>query len=200
MIAFTGIGKDFVPYSGRLLAEARCGVAGVRYYDTSIKGVIDVGAEKTRVVKYDAKGRIVDFASNDKCAAGTGIFLDAVSSVLQIEPWDSEALQKVEQGEISISSTCAVFAESEVISLIHSGTNRYDLWMAVNTSVASRVYVLINRLSLDSGIAMIGGVAKNPVLTYYLEKMLGCKLLVPPDPEFVTALGAAIIAQELDKC
>ena len=195
-IASTGIGKDFVSYSGKLLAEARCGVAGVRFYYPSIKGVIDIGAERTRVAKCNAKGRMVDFESNDKCASGTGIFLDTMSSLLQIRPWDSEALHKVEQGEINISSTCAVFAESEVISLIHKGMSRFDIWMAISTSVASKVYVLVNRLSLDSDIAIIGGVAKNPVFIFCLENMLGCKLLIPPDPEFITALGAAIIAAE----
>jgi benzoyl-CoA reductase subunit D len=197
-IAFTGIGKDFAPYPGSKIAEGKCGVAGARFFNVKIGGVVDIGAESSRVAKCDDKGRVVGFTSNDRCAAGTGIFLDTMSKLLKIENSDAQALEKVEN-KVEITATCVVFAESEVVSMIHKGVNRYDLWMGINRSVASRVYTLINKLRLEGQIAIIGGVARNPVLIHCLKEMTGDRLFIPDAPEFANALGVAILAKEADR-
>lgn len=193
-IGCTGVGKNYVPYTNKLIAEARCSVAGVRFFKPMAEAVIDIGAESCRVTKFDAKGRIIDFASNDKCAAGTGIFLDTMAGVLHIEPGESDTLHRVTH-EVDVTSTCVVFAESEVVSLIHKGVDRFDIWRGINYSMASRVCSSVKRLYLGRSIAIIGGVARNPSFIFCLEKRLGSKVFVLPTPQFVNALGAAIIAK-----
>lgn len=194
-ISFTGVGKNYAPYAGKQLAEGKCSIAGARFLNTQITGVVDIGAESSRVTKCDSAGRVVGYAVNDKCAAGTGIFLDTMSKLLKIDLTDSKALDKVEN-KIDITSTCVVFAESEVVSLIHKGVNRFDLWMGINRSVANRVCTLVNKLRLDGITAVIGGVARNPVFVFCLREMLGNKLFVPDDPELTNAMGASILAKE----
>ena len=197
-IISTGVGRNHVSDASKSEAEGRCSVAGVRHLFPSVRGLLDVGAESSRALKFDNSGRVVGFASNDKCASGTGIFLDTMSKLLQIRPDDLEALQKAEQ-KVNITSTCVVFAESEVVSLIHKGVNRFDLWMAINSSVASKAYALVGKLRLDGEVAIIGGVAKNQVFIHCLRDLLGERVLVPESPEFVNALGAAIIGRESAK-
>lgn len=192
----TGVGKNRVPCTtGKPAAEARCDVAGARFYSQSVRGVINVGAETSRVVKCDPKGSILDFATNDKCAAGTGVFLGAMAKLLRITP---EEMAEVHEGsqENAITSTCVVFAESEVVSLIHKGNvDRLGIWREISYSIAKRIYSLVTKLRIEGEIVLIGGVAKNLDFVDSLEEMLGYKLLVPPNPELVCALGAAIIAQ-----
>lgn len=195
-IVSTGVGRSYVPYPTKPAAEVRCNIVGSRFLYPSARGVIDVGAENSRVVKCDLKGNIVDFATNDKCAAGTGVFLDAMAKVLQIEPREMQKVHQTEQG-ISITSTCVVFAESEVVSLIHKGgVNRFSLWRGISSSIASRVYSLVTKLRMEGEIVVIGGVASNLDFIISLEEMIGGKLLVPPHPQTVGALGAAILAQK----
>ena len=194
-IVSTGIGKSHVPHPTKSAAEARSDMVGSRFLYPSVRGVINVGAENSRVLKCDPKGNIVDFATNDKCAAGTGVFLDAMAKVLQIESGEVEKVHQTEQ-EISITSTCVVFAESEVVSLIHKGNvDRFGIWKGISDSIASRVYSLVTKLRIEGEIVVIGGVAKNLDFITSLEKMIGSELLVPPHPQIVGALGAAIIAQ-----
>ena len=195
-ILSTGVGKNRIPCTtGKPAAEARCDVVGARFYSQSARGVINVGAETSRVVKCDLKGSILDFATNDKCAAGTGVFLGAMAKLLQVTP---EEMAKVHEGsqENAITSTCVVFAESEVVSLIHKGNvDRLGIWREISYSIAKRVYSLVTKLRIEGEIVLIGGVAKDLDFVDSLEGMLGYKLLVPPNPELVCALGAAIIAQ-----
>ncbi len=196
-IVSTGIGKSHVPYPTKLAAEARCDIVGTRFLYPLVGGVIDVGADNSWVVKCDLKGNIVDFATNDKCAAGTGVFLDAMAKVLQMEPIELGKVHQTEQ-ESSITSTCVVFAESEVVSLIHKGSvDRFGIWKGISNSIASRIYSLVAKLRIEGEIVVIGGVARNLDFVTSLEEMVGSKLLVPPNPQIVGALGAAIIAQGL---
>lgn len=195
-IVSTGVGRSYVPYSTKPAAEVRCNIVGSRFLYPSARGVVDVGAENTRVVKCDLKGNIVDFVTNDKCAAGTGVFLDAMAKVLQIEAREMQKVHQTEQ-DVSITSTCVVFAESEVVSLIHKGgVNRFSLWRGISSSIASRVYSLVTKLRMEGEIVVIGGVASNLDFIISLEEMIGGKLLVPPHPQAVGALGAAILAQK----
>ena len=194
-IVSTGIGKGYTPYPTKQVAELRCDTVGSRFLYPSVRGVIDIGAESCQVAKCDLRGNVVDFAVNDKCAGGTGIFLDTMAKVLQITPKEMEETYQTEE-EVSITSTCAVFAESEVVSLIHKGgVSRFGIWRGINKSIANRTYSLVAKLGIEGQIAVIGGVSRNPDFIASLEKMIGSKLLVPPQPQIVGALGAAIVAQ-----
>ena len=135
----TGVGKSEIPYPVTTATELRCDVMGAIFLQPSIRGVVDIGAESCRAMKCNQKGNVVDFALNDKCASGTGIFLDTMAKALGITIDELKELPQVEQ-EISITSTCAVFAESEVVSLVHKGVNRFDIWRGVNKSIANRIF------------------------------------------------------------
>jgi len=194
-IVATGVGKNHVPYPAKTAAEIRCDTAGAIFLHPSVKGLIDLGADNCRVVKCGPKGNVVDFALNDRCAAGTGIFLDAMAKILQITPKELRDRHKVEH-QINIVSTCVVFAESEVVSQIHKGdVNRFSLWKAINNSLAKRIHNLIARLHIIGETVIIGGHARNADLIACLEEIMGSKLLVPSNPQIVCALGAAIIAR-----
>jgi len=194
-IVATGVGKSYVPYSTKSAAEIRCDTVGSMFLYPSVKGIIDLGADNCRVVKCGPKGNVVDFALNDRCAAGTGIFLDAMAKILQITPKELRERHKVEP-QINITSTCVVFAESEVVSQIHKGdVNRFSLWKAINNSLAKRIHNLIARLHIIGETVIIGGHARNADLIACLEEIMGSKLLVPSNPQIVCALGAAIIAR-----
>jgi len=195
-IVSTGVGKNYVPYSTKRAAEIRCDMLGSRFLFPSVRGVIDVGAENSRVLKCDPKGKILDLATNDKCAAGSGVFLDAMTEILHLG-FDEIQKDHQEEPDINITSTCAVFAESEVISLVHKGgVNRFGLWRGILNSVARRVYSLVTKLHIGGDIVAIGGVAQIPDFIASLEEMIGRKLFVPSHPQVVGALGAALIAQK----
>jgi predicted CoA-substrate-specific enzyme activase len=194
-VAFTGVGRNLASVSGVALPDAKSGVAGIRFYNTELSGLIDVGAENAKVVKTDQNGRLIGIVSNDKCASGTGIFLDTMAKLLKIEK--QEKYLNVETGDkVEILSPCVVFAESEVVSLIHKGANRFTLWLAINRSVANKVGTLVNKLRLEGTVGMIGGVARNPTFVDCMRDAIGDRIYIPPDPEFVNALGAAILVRE----
>ncbi|MGA2368858.1 MAG: acyl-CoA dehydratase activase, partial [Dehalococcoidia bacterium] len=173
-------------------------IAGARYYFPLVQGVIDIGAESSKAMKCAANGKIVDFAANDKCAGGAGIFLDTMSLLLQIDADDPKSMDMITE-QINITSTCVVFAESEVVTLIHKGMNRFDIWRGINESIAERAFSLAARIRASGKVALIGGIAKNPVFVSCFEKMSGYKLLIPTNAQFVNALGAAIYARESKK-
>ncbi|MDY7018743.1 MAG: acyl-CoA dehydratase activase, partial [Chloroflexota bacterium] len=176
-IVSTGIGKSEIPYPAEMATELRCDVIGSIFLQPSIRGVVDIGAESCRAIKCNQKGNVVDFALNDKCASGTGIFLDTMAKALRITVDELKELPQVEQ-EVSVTSTCAVFAESEVVSLVHKGVNRFDIWRGVNKSIANRIFALVSRLRIEGDIGIIGGVARNQGVITLLQQMLGDKLIV----------------------
>lgn len=194
-IVATGVGKGHVPYPTKSAAEIQCDMVGTKFLYPSVRGIIDLGAENCRVVKCGPKGNVVDFALNEMCAAGTGIFLDAMAKILQITPTEMREKHNNEH-RINIASTCVVFAESEVVSQIHKGdVDRLSLWKAINNSLAKKIHNLVARLHISGGTVMIGGHARNADLIACLEEMMRSKLHVPSQPQMVSALGAAIIAK-----
>lgn len=192
----TGVGRDCVPWCQGRPTEMSCHLAGVRYWMDSVKTVIDLGAEGIKVSKGDSEGRLRGFVLNDRCGAGTGIFLETVADMLGI------ALEAMGEGEltcnqaISLTTTCAVFAESELVGYIHKGVPREAIISGVLDSVAARIASLAKSIGLERDLAATGGVSKNKALIHLLERKLGVPILVPPEPELVGALGAALLASD----
>ncbi len=197
----TGMGGKAISFS-RPKAITTCLARGASFLLPSARMVIDMGAESTTVVKLNERGRVTDWANHDKCAAGTGLFLQQMAKLLQIPLEEMARLSLNASASADITSTCAVFAESEVISHIHRDppTPKEEIVAGIYSSVISRIIALGKRLGIAKDIAVAGGVALNIGVVTTLEKELGFPVLVPESPQLLAAVGAAIIAREnIDK-
>ncbi|MBN1188252.1 MAG: 2-hydroxyglutaryl-CoA dehydratase [Dehalococcoidales bacterium] len=197
-VVSTGIGGKSVAFSQQQKAMTTCLARGVHILFPTARMIIDLGAETSTVLKINERGRVTDWAGQDKCAAGTGMFLQAMSKVMQVklEEMDDYSLRAGKKADIT--GTCAVFAESEVISHIHRvpPTPKEEIIAGIHASMVSRVMGLLKRLGIEKDVALVGGVARNRGLVDILEKELGFKVFVPDAPETVGALGAAVLAKE----
>jgi len=193
-VVATGYGRFRVSFADAEFTEITCHAKGAFFYFPGIRTVIDIGGQDAKVIALDEEGRVVDFVMNDKCAAGTGRFLEVMAQALEmdLEEMAEEAASATEG--VSITSMCTVFAESEVISLIADGVERKKITRGIHMSIAKRILGMAKRLSVKKEVAFTGGVAKNKGMIKALEELLGDKLRIPPDPQLVGALGAALIA------
>jgi predicted CoA-substrate-specific enzyme activase len=137
---------------------------------------------------------VAEFAKNDKCASGTGIFLDAIGKVMDVPVEEMGPLSLTSRSEVEITSTCVVFAESEVVSQVARQTPREDILRGIHRSIATRIRGTANRVGLGAGSAAIGGLARNVGIVRCLEELMGETILIPDEPQMVTALGAALMA------
>ena len=195
----TGYGRNRVADRHKAVTEITCHARGIRALNPKVGLLIDIGGQDSKVVLMGKSGKVLDFAMNDKCAAGTGRFLEAMARVLDLEIADTVDLDQGAAGELNISSTCTVFAESEVVSLVARGEAIAEIVSGLNRSVASRTLSLLRRVCSapqEVGTAMSGGVARNSGVVRALELALASEIFVPEDPDIVGALGAALIARE----
>jgi predicted CoA-substrate-specific enzyme activase len=162
-----------------------------------IRSVIDIGGQDSKVILLDETGRVKDFAMNDKCAAGTGRFLEVMARALEVEISDFGSLSLSADRPASISSLCTVFAESEVISLISKGESRKNIIAGIHESICVRVLAMANRIGIKSPVMMTGGVAKNIGVVRAFEKAIGSPIEVSDYAQVNGAIGAALLAQDL---
>ncbi len=198
-IISTGIGKKEVEGATGQATEIVCDARGVGYFFDSVGMAVDMGAESSRAIRCDPAGNVVEFALNDKCAAGTGIFLDSMAKALRVPVDKMGALSLKSTQEVNITAMCVVFAESEVVSQIHKKMPREDIINGINKSIATRVYGMMNRVGVDSAVVAVGGLANNEGVVGWLEKLTGVTVKVPKHPEFVGAVGAALLAAEKER-
>lgn len=199
-IVGTGYGRISLDIFDRTVTELTCHAMGVRYLNPDVKGVIDIGGQDSKVIKLKPDGSIMDFVLNDRCAAGTGHFLEVMAKALK---QDIEAFGDLyaKSGKPStINSTCTVFAESEVISLVAKGESKTDIAAGLHQSIAKRIGNMVKRLGLKENIAFVGGVAKNSGMRKALEDYLDIKFItISQDPQITGALGAAVMAKEISE-
>jgi len=197
-IVSTGVGGKAVTFSQQQKAITTCLARGVHMLLPNARTIVDLGAETSTILKINDRGRVTDWAGQDKCAAGTGMFLQAMAKVMQVKLDEMAEYSMRAKNRADISGTCAVFAESEVISHIHRvpPTPKEDIIAGIHASMVSRMMGLLKRLGVEREVAVVGGVARNKGLIDIMEKELGFKVLVPENPEIVAALGAAILAKE----
>ncbi|HDH97061.1 MAG TPA: 2-hydroxyglutaryl-CoA dehydratase, partial [Proteobacteria bacterium] len=192
----TGYGRISVPFAEATVTEITCHAKGAHKVLAGVRTVIDIGGQDSKAIALDGHGRVIDFAMNDKCAAGTGRFLEVMAKALEVPLEEMAALAMNHKKEIKVSSTCTVFAESEVISLLAEGHDTGDILWGVIRSIASRIAALAQRVGLREPVMLSGGVAKNEAVKLALEDIFGVGIFVPPDPQIIGALGAALIAKE----
>jgi predicted CoA-substrate-specific enzyme activase len=195
-IVGTGYGSKMVQLEvgGSVISEITCHAKGAKYLFPRCKGVIDVGGQDSKAIKLDEEGRVVGFEINDKCAAGTGRFLEVMSKVLDIDINQLEEVYLKTEKKASITNTCTVFAQTEVISLISQGVPKEEIAAGLIEAFASRVASLAKIVGITRDVVASGGVAKNMGFVKALEHKLGCEIWVPEEPIIVGALGAALLA------
>lgn len=195
-IVSTGYGRVSIPFADTNVTEISCHGKGAHYLNPNVRTILDIGGQDSKAIKLNAAGEVVDFVMNDKCAAGTGRFLEMMARTLEISIDELGPLSLNWKEDIDISSMCSVFAESEVISLIAQNKETADIAHGLHKSIAGKSLSLLKRVGLESQIMMTGGVAKNIGVIKTLEERLGEKLFVYEEPEIVGALGAALFALE----
>jgi len=192
--AATGAGRAAAPGQPLEVTEVTAAAIGALHLEQAARTVLDVGAEEGRAIKTSGEGRVLDFAINEKCAAGAGAFTESMARALETP---------VEQiGELSLQSTraipmnaqCAVFAESEVVSLLHAKTPKADIARAVHDAIANRIVSMARKVGINQEVVVIGGMARNVGFIDSIERELETKVKVPEEPDFVSALGAALHA------
>jgi predicted CoA-substrate-specific enzyme activase len=196
-VVATGYGRKSCPMADKTYTEIMCHAAGARYLNQDVKGIIDIGGQDSKVILLDAEGRVANFVMNDKCAAGTGRFLEVMARALDVDLDAFGALSLRAQNPSKISSLCTVFAESEVISLIAKGEKRENIIAGIHESISSRVLAMAKRVGLSGLIMMTGGVAKNIGVVRAFETALGQPVAVSEYAQVNGAIGAACLARNL---
>ena len=195
-IVATGVGRADVPFDvADHVTGVTCDAKGTSSLLPSARTVIDIGAENSCGIKCDKDGKVMDFATNDKCAAGVGAFVSAMARLLEVDVKKMAELSLKSDKDIPINVTCVIFAESEVVSLLHQKTKKEDISRAVHDAIAARTTSMARRVGIDNDVALIGGVANSPAIIDSLKRALEVEILIPEKPEFVGALGAALIAE-----
>jgi len=196
-IVGTGYGRVKIPFANSELSELSCHGKGAHSLIPSIKTIIDVGGQDCKVIKVDKNGKILDFAMNDKCAAGTGRFLEVMARTLELQLGELGPISLQSKHRAKIPAQCSVFAETEVVSLMADGVEVSDIVAGIHDAIASRIMSLVYRVGLEEDLTITGGVAKNIGVVSYLEKRLGVlSKKLPVDPQLIGALGAALHAKE----
>lgn len=196
-IGGTGSGKRSIAVMDVEVNDIKAMAKAANYFFPNSRTVTDVGAEEGRAVKIDERGGVVDFAINEKCAAGAGAFIEAMSRALERKLEDMGPLALQSDKEIPMNAQCAIFAESEVVGLIHAKTEIQDISKAIHDAMASRIVSMIRRVGVNEDVVMIGGVGRNPGFISAMKRELSIGVLyVPDEPEFGAAVGAALVAAE----
>jgi len=191
-IVATGLGRRAVAFAHTVITDANAVARGIVFLCPTVRTVIDIGAEEARVVRCTAAGRVADFVLNDKCAAGAGIFVETMARALELPLEEMGPVSLTATKAATMNAQCTIFAESEVISLIHARTPRPEIVRAIHEAIANRTAGLVRRVGMAPEVALVGGVAHNVGLLDALGRELGLPIQVPPAPEYVGALGAAL--------
>jgi len=192
----TGYGRHTIEAAHSEMSELSCHARGAYFQFPKVRTIIDIGGQDAKVMLLDDDGILENFVMNDKCSAGTGRFLDVMARALEVKIEDLERLSAQSQNDVTISSTCTVFAESEVISQLAKKTDRRDIIRGIHRSIASRVSALARRIGLVDNVVMTGGVAQNGGVLLALEEELGHKIYTSDLAQYNGALGAALFAYQ----
>lgn len=193
-IVSTGYGRVSIDFADENVTEISCHGKGAHYFNPRIRTILDIGGQDSKGIRLNEEGEVVDFVMNDKCAAGTGRFLEMIARSLEIDVDELGPIALKSTEDIEITSMCSVFAESEVISLIANNKEKADIANGICRAIAGKAYSLMKRVGMEEDYMMTGGVAKNPGVVRALEEKIGAKLYICEEPEIVGAAGAAVYA------
>lgn len=195
-IVSTGVGGKLITFVADNIPEITADAKGVFHTTPLARTIIDIGAEEVRAIRLDINGDVKDFALNEKCAAGSGAFIEAMARALELTVPEFIQLSLKSTKSAPMNAQCVIFAESEVVSLIHSNVPRENIGWAIHEAIGERISGLVRRVGVEETVVLSGGVAKNAALVKALDKALNVELFVLPEPEYAGALGAALAALE----
>jgi benzoyl-CoA reductase subunit D len=198
-ITATGSGREFVDFANDSVSDVTSAARGAVHLYPSARTVVDVGAEEGRGIRCDKNGKVMDFAVNEKCAAGAGAFTEAMARALEVKLEELGPLSLKSTKAVPMNAQCAVFAESEVVSLVHAKTPKADISKAIHDAIADRIISMVRKVGFEDDIVLIGGVAKNVGFVAAMKRDLNKDIKIPTDPEFVSAMGAALEAADKAK-
>ena len=196
-IVATGYGRKGLAMADKSITEIMCHATGARYLNPLIRSIIDIGGQDSKAILLDNHGKVANFAMNDKCAAGTGRFLEVMARAMEVDLDEFGRMSLKADLPARISSLCTVFAESEIISLIAKGEKRENIIAGIHESICVRVLAMANRIGIKSPVMMTGGVAKNIGVVRAFEKAIGSPIEVSDYAQVNGAIGAALLAQDL---
>jgi predicted CoA-substrate-specific enzyme activase len=194
-VVATGTGAASVTFASRQMSEIVCTARGINSVFPLAKTVIEVAGQSSKVIKINEKGMVTDFTVSEKCAAGSGRFIEVIANVLRIDLKDFGPLSLKSKEAVTFGTGCAVFGESEAVTRVAEGIPKQDIAAGVNQALASKISSLAKKIRFAEPCAICGGGALNTGLIKAIEQELQTKLLIPPQPQIITALGAAIIAK-----
>jgi predicted CoA-substrate-specific enzyme activase len=194
-VVSTGYGRNAVPFARRTSSEIICHATGAFFLMRSARTIIDIGAQDSKIIRINENGNVSNFVMNDKCAAGTGRFLEVMARALGVRLEEMGPKSLTSENPCSISSTCTVFAESEVVSQRAQGSSVEDLIAGIHNAIAKRVAILGAEIGFKEEIVFTGGVAKNSGVRKALEDAVNMMIATPQEPQITGALGAALIAK-----
>ena len=196
-VVSTGYGRIIVPFANKNITEISCHAKGAHWFYPGVRTILDMGGQDCKAIRADGNGKVANFVMNDKCAAGAGRSMEVMAELLDIplEDLGKRSLEQVD-GEVPISSTCVVFARSEVLGYLHQGIHKNDILAGACEALASRVYTLLKRVGIEKEFVISGGIAKNIGVVKRLEQKVGLEANIAFEPQIVGALGAALFAQE----
>lgn len=193
----TGYGRNEVPFAAENISEISCHAAGAHFCDPDIKTILDIGGQDVKGISVDDDGTVLEFAMNDKCAAGTGRFFEAMSRSFRIEVSDFSDLSLQAKKTVPVTAQCSVFAETEVISLLAKKVPPADIAAGIQQAVAKRCFTMLKRVGIRPAVTVTGGCAKNAGLMKALERIIREDIVtLDIDPQFMGALGAAVYAKK----
>ncbi|MBS1261677.1 MAG: 2-hydroxyisocaproyl-CoA dehydratase activator [Calditrichaeota bacterium] len=195
-ICSTGAGRKAVQYAGDKITEVTAAARACFELYPDTKTVIDVGAEEGRAIRSGERGKVEDFAINEKCAAGSGAFTEAMARALEVSVDELGRISLKSDASVPMNAQCAVFAESEVISLLHARTPKQDIAKAIHDAIASRIVSMTRRVGLNKPVVLVGGMARNVGFIHSLNTAMQDEVRIPDAPEMIAAYGAALVAAE----
>jgi predicted CoA-substrate-specific enzyme activase len=195
-IVATGYGRVLVPFAGENISEISCHARGINWYYPSVRTILDMGGQDCKAIRCDAEGHVTNFVMNDKCAGGTGRFLEMIADVLGMPLEEIGELSLKSTNELPFNTICAVFAKSEAIVHLRHGVARSDILAGLNEAIAVRCLNLLKRVSIEKNFTITGGIAKNRGMVVRISEKVGQEPLLAEDPQIIGALGAAIFARE----
>jgi len=199
-IISTGYARNAIPFANKAVTEILCHARGAHFLMPEVRTVIDIGGQDSKVIRVSETGDVLDFVMNDKCAAGTGRFFEVMAGVLQLGIGDMGPMSLKSEKPSRISSTCTVFAETEMVSLRARGEGREDILAGIHKAAASRIVSMGRGVGFRKEVMLSGGVSKNRGIKKFLEEKIGIGIIIPEEPQIVGALGAALLADvELSK-
>ncbi len=195
-IVATGYGRVLVPFANENISEISCHAKGITWYFPSVRTILDMGGQDCKAINCDERGLVTNFVMNDKCAGGTGRFLELIADVLNVRLEDIGELSLAAGSGIPFNTVCAVFAKSEAIAYLRKGVSKGEILAGLHDAIAVRAVNLLNRVSIQSEFSITGGIAKNKGMVRRLAEKVGMEPLLCDDPQLVGALGAALFARE----